>query len=71
VQNKINPHARVDRNRVFMQKYTNLAGGDLQNQISPLNANQIIFPQINIEKILFVRPNQTNPNWNVTSAMTP
>jgi len=54
-----------------MQKHSNLAGGDLQNQINPLNAIQIIFPKINIEKILFVRQNHTNPILIVTSAMSP
>jgi len=69
VQTKINAHAKVDRNRV-MQKHTHLAGCDLQNKINPLTAMQIIFPKIYIEKILFVRQNQINPNLIVTSAMT-
>jgi len=71
VQNKINPHAGLDKNRVFMQKHLNLDGGDLENQINPLNPMQIIFPKIYIEKILFVCQNQTNPTLIVTSAMGP
>jgi len=53
-----------------MQKHTNLAGCDLQNQITLLTALQIIFTKIYIEKIPFVRQNQKNPNLIVTSAMT-
>jgi len=40
-----------------MLKHTNLAGGDLQNQINSLNAMQIILPKIKIEKIQFLRQN--------------
>jgi len=63
VQKKINPHARVYRNRVFMKKHTNLAGGLLQNQINSLNAMQIIFPEINIEKIRFTCKTRQTQIW--------
>jgi len=54
-----------------MQKHTNQADFDLKNKINLLTALQIIFPKIYIEKILFVRQNQINPNLIVTSAMPP